>query len=85
MKVIIKDKVTKTFTTGMYSTFTRRDENFNIIKEDGTRLEESTNIDTNIDEYYGLEWELKDIIKLLEFLGIEYELQEETENIFEKE
>lgn len=84
MKVILKYKKikkTKIFKSG-YS-FHCTDETFDIVKEDGTNFE-SHNPHTTIDEYHGLEWDISDITDLLNFLGIEYELQEDIETVEEK-
>jgi len=84
MKVILKNKKIITITHGKYSKFESTFETFDIVKEDGTNFE-SYDPHTAIDEYGGLEWNFSDITSLLEFLGIEYELQEDIEIQEEKE
>lgn len=53
-------------------------ERIDIIKEDGTSFRESTGVITSTDTCHGLEWWVGDIVSLLEFLGIEYELLEDV-------
>lgn len=87
MKVILKNKkIKKTifFKSANTSPLTYTDETFDIVKEDGTNFE-SCDPNTDIDEYHGLEWEISDIINLLKFLGIEYELQEDIETVEKEE
>lgn len=87
MKVILKNKKikkTKFFKSVHTSPLTYTDETFDIVKEDGTNFE-SYDPNTTIDDYHGLEWEISDIINLLKFLGIEYELQEDIETVEEEE
>lgn len=87
MKVILKNKKikkTKFFKSANTIPMTYTDETFDIVKEDGTNFE-SYDPNTIIDEYHGLEWEIGDIINLLKFLDIEYELQEDIETVEEKE
>ena len=67
--VIVKDKDEETIDDY---------ERIDIIKEDGTSFKESTGVITSTDVCHGLEWWVSDIISLLEFLGIEYELQEDV-------
>ena len=87
MKVILKNKKikkTKFFKSVNTSPLTYTDETFDIVKEDGTNFE-SYDPNTTIGDYHGLEWEIGDIINLLKFLGIEYELQEDIETVEEEE
>ena len=86
MKVILKNKkIKKTifFKSVNTSPLTYTDETFDIVKEDGTNFE-SYDPHTTIDDYHGLEWEISDIINLLKFLGIEYELQEDIQTVEEE-
>lgn len=49
---------------------------FDIEKEDGTKLSDIINYQRYgiyLDKYEGTAWDLEDIKKLLNFLGIEYE------------
>ena len=86
MKVILKNKKINTITHGKYSIFEKTFESFDIVKEDGTNFyAESHDPHTIIDDYHGLEWEISDIINLLKFLDIEYELQEDIETVEEEE